>query len=150
MESALGNTQLVHPAGTAFPFRSARFMIYVEGRPTSIACNTNWFKDANTFYIGAQGGGEVPLCDRLGVMAALITAAGVWNDAMTRAYSTAVTRTLLESYNTMMSGLLHGQVPVTGLAFNADRTQAAALMGDRYFLPGGVEVVPDETWTIVQ
>jgi hypothetical protein len=150
MINALGRDQLVHSAGTAFPYRSRRIGVYVEGTWTQIAGNTNWSQDGTNIYVGQTAGGNMPLCDRLAVLAAIITATSLWDDEMTAAYSTAVTRTLLESYNTMMAGLLHGQVPATGLAFNAARTQAAARMNDHWYLPGGVEVEPDDTWTVVQ
>ena len=138
-----------------FPF-AGRLHVYVDGNVRSIHRGSEWLHDGTFVYIGTVDSERMPRHQRLAIIAAIITSLDLW-DAMVETYSTAVSRTLLEQYNTMMNGLLVARgSTATGLALNADRSMVAARMGtgddQGFYLPGGEQVNPttEEGWVTVQ
>lgn len=137
--------------GTAgrFPVEPGRISIYVDGKSRTFY-RSAWQIDGQCIYLGADstGGSSLSLLERLGVLAMLIGVCGLWTDDMVNAFSAAVSRIMLESYNEMMNGLVmaRGGGTAVALAFSADRQQVAARMGESWYLPNGQEVGVDESW----
>jgi hypothetical protein len=141
-------------ASTRYPLDNTRLGLYVDGRWMALYRGV-WQMDIANIYIGQdnRSGNAVPLLDRVGIIAGIIAVAGLWTDELVEKFGQAVSRVMLTAYNEMMHGLLTVQgndVPATGLAFSADRSQVAALMGSQYFTPNGQPVEVDESWVIVQ
>jgi len=135
------------------PLVAGQIGLYIDNRAHSLAHGT-WQLGDPYLYFGQDGRGNnnLPMLDRLGAIAAIIAACGLWTDEMVAKFGDAVSRIMLRSYNEMMHGLLtvQGTAPATGLAFSADRQQVAALLGEQYFLPNGQPVEVDDSWVIVQ
>lgn len=134
----------------SFPLAS-KIAIYIDG--TAYSCqNGYWERTGTILGIGlGGGGGSIPVDMRIAILAAIISAAGLWD--LVDDFNVAVSRALLESYNTMMGGLVQTQGTPTGLAFNASAGQVAARMGEEWHLPGGGGVVEiaegDTNWVVV-
>jgi len=136
-----------------YPLIAGKIGIYENGLARQISPGIWERTDGYHIYVGQENSGGGPgLLERLGIIAAIISAVGMWAE-FTDTFSTALSRSLLESYNEMMGGLVavRGGTPATGLAFSGDRRQAAARFGeDGYFLPNGEAVTVDESWVVVE
>lgn len=135
-----------------FPL-NGRIAVYIDG--LAYPCYHGYWdrSDGVRLKLGADSGNiSIPMDVRLAILSAIISAAGLWD--LTEQFSAAVCRTLLESYNTSMSGLVRTTQGVpTGLAFNASSNQVAALMGGGWHLPNGgaIEIAEGNTdWVVVQ
>lgn len=147
METVLGSPRLVQAPRNNFPL-SQRIAIYIDGMPRLVQSG-GYQTDSIYIYVGNESD-RMGLGERLGILCAIISVSGLWAELADQ-YSAAVSRSLLESYNTAMQNLIRvqGGVPATGLAFSADRSLVAAQMGGGWFLPGGEAIEIDSTWTVV-
>lgn len=149
----LDEPRLSETAGNRLPIPGGQLALYVDGQ-AKVVHRAAWQIGDGFIYIGQdnRNGNALPLLDRLGVIAGIIAACGLWTDQMVGKFGETVGRVMLQSYNEAMHGLLtvQGSTPATGLAFSADRQQVAALMGEHYYLPNGQEVEVDETWVTVR
>lgn len=135
-------TSLTSPRLCAnYPLTTGRISIYVDGVARAVVGGT-WMLnyDGLSMKVGRDEQTNVPLVDRLGVLCAIISACGLWEE-LVDVYSAAAGRVLLESYNEMMNGLLATRGALaTGLAFSASQQLVAARFGDTWHLPNGQEV----------
>lgn len=155
--SALAHARL---SSSGWPLGS-KIGVYIDGTAVQ-TYNGYWTVDGQRLHIGTDttDGRLTNLVDRIAVLGAIISAVELWPE-LTDQYSAAVSRVLLESYNTAMSGLVQTRAGIaTGLAFSADRNQVAARIGDEWFLPSGEAVTAEElartteagaaVWTLVE
>src|SRR5687767_11713381 len=81
-----------------YPLGPDQICVYVDSRTKLVQYGT-WQMSGSVVYVGGDGS-EMALTDRLGILAGIISAAGLW-DELTELYSTAVSKALLETYNEM-------------------------------------------------
>lgn len=85
---------------------------------------------------------------RLAILAGIVGAAGLWDDAMTKLFTATLGRVILDTYNSCVHGMINAPQPVVKIAFSANRQNAALQYADdnNWYLSSGESVQLDDSW----
>lgn len=145
---ALDGTELMI-VGTPFP-AAGRLILYWQGAPRIISNNSHWQESDPYLYIGYRTGGEtIPKLDRMAILGGIITLCGLWDD-LHEQFTTKLAELMFSQYRSAVSGMVRSESPISGLAFNSDRTQMAARIGEEYHLSSGEPVELTEDWVAIE
>lgn len=89
--------------------------------------------------------------ERLAILGGIIGCVGMW-DELTTNYRKAVSRVILEAYNSCFFDMIQAPQPAVKLAFSADKQMVALQYRDdesHWYIGSGESVSVDESWQIV-
>lgn len=154
--------QLAHPEladqNTAMGWLSGGVAVYLNEQPKVIysgywsAQELNRASNGGYFHFGVgrfdAAHTPPPKTERLAVLGGVIHAVGLWEE-LSKEFSAAMGRVLLDSYQSCFLGMVEAPKPATRMAFSADKQQVALQFTDEedvWYLSSGEPVKVDESW----